>query len=109
MLENYGFVNDHVMAYFKRRLTQAPRDATFALEFVKTQARTRAEQEACVDAVRFKCNVLWSQLDALYLAYVIGEVPPARGRRKLGPTNVMAGFMPANQGTACSAFDVEYN
>ena len=27
MLENYNFVNDHVMAYFKRRLSQAPRDS----------------------------------------------------------------------------------
>ena len=38
MLANYTFVNDEVMAYFKRRLTQAPRDATFALEFVKANA-----------------------------------------------------------------------
>ena len=76
MLTNYAFVNDEVMAYFKRRLSQAPRDAMFALQFVKDNARTRAEQEACVDAVRFKCDVLWAQLDALYLAYVIGMIPP---------------------------------
>ena len=76
MLANYDFVDDHVMAYFKRRLSQAPRDATFALEFVKTYARTRELQEACVGAVRFKCDVLWAQLDALYLAYVQGMIPP---------------------------------
>ena len=46
------------MAYFKRRLTQAPRDADFALDYVLKNAKTRDEQEACVDAVRFKCNVL---------------------------------------------------
>jgi coenzyme PQQ biosynthesis protein C len=80
MLANYDFVNDDVMAYFKRRLSQAPRDATFALEFVKTYANTRALQEACVDAVRFKCNVLWAQLDALHLAYVVGMIPPAAYR-----------------------------
>jgi len=33
-----------------------------------------------VDAVRFKCNVLWSQLDALHNAYVIGNVPPGAWR-----------------------------
>ena len=33
------------------------------------------ESEACVDAVRFKCDVLWAQLDALYLAYVVGMIP----------------------------------
>jgi pyrroloquinoline-quinone synthase len=40
-------------------------------------AKTRAEQEACVAAVRFKCNVLWAQLDALHHAYVTpGWIPP---------------------------------
>jgi pyrroloquinoline-quinone synthase len=81
MLENYDFVDDHVMAYFKRRLSQAPRDSEFALEYVKSNAHTRAEQEACVAAVRFKCNVLWAQLDALHHAYVTpGEIPPGAFR-----------------------------
>jgi coenzyme PQQ biosynthesis protein C len=76
MLENYDFVDDHVMAYFKRRLAQAPRDSDFALSYIKEHAYTRAEQEACIGAVRFKCDVLWAQLDALHLAYVTGIVPP---------------------------------
>lgn len=80
MLANYDFVNDHVMAYFKRRLSQAPRDATFALQFVKDHAHTREMQQACVDAVKFKCDVLWAQLDALYLAYVQGMIPPGAYR-----------------------------
>jgi coenzyme PQQ biosynthesis protein C len=80
MLANYSFVNDEVMAYFKRRLSQAPRDATFTLEFVKRNARTRAAQEACLAAVRFKCDVLWAQLDALHLAYVHGQIPPGAYR-----------------------------
>jgi pyrroloquinoline-quinone synthase len=80
MLESYDFIDDHVMAYFKRRLTQAPRDADFALDYIKRHALARAEQEACVDAVRFKCNVLWAQLDALYIAYVTGLVPPGAFR-----------------------------
>lgn len=80
MLENYDFIDDKVMAYFKRRLTQAPRDADFALQYVLKNAKTRDEQEACVDAVRFKCNVLWVQLDALYHAYVAGHIPPGAFR-----------------------------
>ena len=80
MLENYDFIDDKVMAYFKRRLTQAPGDAEFALQYVLKNARTRDEQEACVEAVRFKCNVLWVQLDALYHAYVNGNVPPGAFR-----------------------------
>ncbi|WP_041320909.1 pyrroloquinoline-quinone synthase PqqC [Hyphomicrobium denitrificans] len=80
MLANYTFVNDEVMAYFKRRLSQAPRDATFALQFVKENARTRELQQGCVDAVKFKCDVLWAQLDALQLAYVDGLIPPGAYR-----------------------------
>lgn len=81
MLENYDFIDDKVMAYFKRRLDQAPRDADFALAYIKEHAKTRAEQEACVDAVRFKCNVLWVQLDALHHAYVEpGNIPPGAFR-----------------------------
>ena len=81
MLENYDFIDDKVMAYFKRRLSQAPRDSEFALDYVKTNAPTRAEQEACVAAVEFKCNVLWAQLDALNHAYVTpGVIPPGAFR-----------------------------
>lgn len=80
MLANYDFVNDDVMAYFKRRLSQAPRDANFTLEFVKDHAYTREMQEACVAAIKFKCDVLWAQLDALHLAYVVGMIPPGAYR-----------------------------
>ena len=80
MLASYDFIDDRVMAYFTRRLTQATRDADFALNYVKENARTRDEQEACIDAVRFKCDVLWTQLDALWSAYVDGAVPPGAWR-----------------------------
>ena len=46
MLAHYNFVNPDIMSYFSRRLTQAPRDAGFALEYVKTHAKTPAEREA---------------------------------------------------------------
>jgi pyrroloquinoline-quinone synthase len=81
MLESYPFVNETVMAYFKRRLSQAPRDAEFALDYVKRNATTRREQVACVGAVRFKCDMLWAQLDALHHACVDpGLVPPGAFR-----------------------------
>ena len=70
-----------VFDFFKRRLSQAPDDAEFALNYVKRNARTRAEQEACVAAVRFKCDTLWAQLDAMHHAYVApGPVPPGAFR-----------------------------
>jgi pyrroloquinoline-quinone synthase len=76
MLAHYDFVSDDTMAYFKRRLAQAPRDAGFALDYVRREARTPAEREAVANALIFKTDVLWVQLDALFHAYVEGHVPP---------------------------------
>ena len=81
MLENYDFIGERAMQYFRRRLDQANRDADFALDYVKHHAKTLAQQTACVEAVRFKCNVLWAQLDALHHAYVVpGWIPPGAFR-----------------------------
>lgn len=77
MLEHYPFVDRNALAYFDARLSQAPRDADFALAYVKREAATRERQQAVLDALAFKCDVLWAQLDALYHAYVEpGHVPP---------------------------------
>jgi pyrroloquinoline-quinone synthase/pyrroloquinoline quinone biosynthesis protein D len=77
MLANYDFVSKETLAYFDKRLTQAPRDADFALDYVKQHATTPELQLLVLDALRFKTDVLWSQLDALYFAYVEpGFTPP---------------------------------
>ena len=76
MLKHYDFVNPDIMSYFSRRLTQAPRDANFALDYVRRHATTPALREQVCNALIFKTNVLWVQLDALYHAYVNGFVPP---------------------------------
>lgn len=76
MLEHYDFITPNVMTYFKRRLDQATRDAQFALNFVKEHARTPEERQAVCEALIFKTNVLWVQLDALHHAYVCGHIPP---------------------------------
>ncbi|MGE0120018.1 MAG: pyrroloquinoline-quinone synthase PqqC [Dongiaceae bacterium] len=77
LLENYDFANETTLAYFRKRLDQAPRDVRFGLSYVLREARTRDQQEAALAAVRFKTDVLWAQLDALYFAYVApGLIPP---------------------------------
>jgi pyrroloquinoline-quinone synthase len=84
MLQHYDFVNPDIMSYFKRRLAQAPRDANFALSYVREQAKTREAREAVCNALIFKTNVLWVQLDALYHAYVEGHIPPGAFVPKAG-------------------------
>lgn len=64
------------LAYFEARLTQAPEDAKFAIHYVCENAKTRAEQELAIQALRDKCDILWAQLDALYFAYVQPGWPP---------------------------------
>ena len=77
MLANYDFVSETTLAYFNARLDQAPRDADYALAYVKAEARTPEQRQAVVEALRFKCDVLWAMLDALYHAYVSpGHIPP---------------------------------
>jgi pyrroloquinoline-quinone synthase len=76
MLAHYDFVNPQIMSYFSRRLQQAPRDAGFALDYVKAHAKTPGERRLVCDALIFKTNVLWAQLDALHHAYVDGHIPP---------------------------------
>jgi pyrroloquinoline-quinone synthase len=64
------------LQYFEARLTQAPEDAEFAINYVHQHAKTRAEQELAIQALRDKCDILWAQLDALYFAYVQPGWPP---------------------------------
>lgn len=86
MLANYDFVSREALAYFDKRLTQAPRDSDFALDYVKRGARRPDQQQDVMNALLFKCDVLWAQLDALHHAYVEpGNIPPGafvpEGRR----------------------------
>lgn len=76
MLRNYDFVTEATLAYFRPRLTQAPQDVAFALDYVKRHADTTDKQQAALAALRFKCDLLWAQLDALHFAYVAPGLPP---------------------------------
>lgn len=72
----YAFANDDTLSYFRKRLSEAPRDVEFGLEYVLTNAITRPQQEACIAALTFKTELLWAQLDALHHAYVTPRLIP---------------------------------
>ena len=77
MLANYPFVTRETLSYFDKRPPQAQRDADFALNYVKQNAKTPEQQQAVLAALEFKCGVLWAMLDALSYAYVSpGHVSP---------------------------------
>ena len=66
---HYPWIDPRGLAYFRARLTQAPRDATHALEVVTEYCRSPDEQARAIAALSFKCDVLWSMLDAIDHAY----------------------------------------
>ncbi|MGP6158071.1 MAG: pyrroloquinoline-quinone synthase PqqC [Vulcanimicrobiaceae bacterium] len=68
IVAEYPWIDRAGLAYFEDRLDLARRDAEVALAWVTQAAQTAEQQDACVAALRFKCDVLWSILDATALA-----------------------------------------
>src|SRR5438552_5602376 len=65
MLSHYPWVDPAGLQYFRNRLTQAPRDAEYALGLVTERFRAPQEQARAVAALEFKCDVLWCLLDSV--------------------------------------------
>jgi len=63
--KHYDWVQPGGLDYFKSRTVKAPRDARYGLAFVTQHAETRDDQERCLAALRRKCEILWSLLDAV--------------------------------------------
>lgn len=62
---HYPWIEPDGLAYFRSRVSQGRRDSREALDLVHLWARSRDDQERAVAALRFKCEVLWSLLDAV--------------------------------------------
>ncbi|HEY6222215.1 MAG TPA: pyrroloquinoline-quinone synthase PqqC [Gemmatimonadales bacterium] len=65
ILTHYTWIEPEGLDYFRNRLTQAPRDAEYALGLVLERCMTREWQDRAIAALHFKCDVLWSLLDAV--------------------------------------------
>jgi pyrroloquinoline-quinone synthase len=64
LAEKYPWIDTSGLEYFRTRIRIAPKDAEYTLAWVLDHARTPEAQESCVEALRFKCDVLWAVLDA---------------------------------------------
>lgn len=73
--EKYPWIEADGLHYFRNRLGEAHRDVQHGLEITLAHFRSRAQQERALETLRFKLEVLWSMLDALYMAYVL-NMPP---------------------------------
>ena len=64
--EHYPWVAKEGLTYFRGRPERARADSDHALEIVQRHASTAAVQQKVVEALEFKCDLLWAQLDAIH-------------------------------------------
>jgi pyrroloquinoline-quinone synthase len=67
--EYYPWVRREGLEYFQARVSQGATDASQALRIVQRYCRTREAQDAAVDALHFKCDMLNTFLDAVALGF----------------------------------------
>jgi pyrroloquinoline-quinone synthase len=64
--KHYPWVDAQGLAYFRGRPGRARNDSDHAMELVLKHCTTRDLQDRAVAALEFKCDLLWSQLDAIW-------------------------------------------
>lgn len=67
--QHYPWVSPEGLSYFRSRNRQANVEADNALQILNEVVTSREQQLKVLDAVRFKCSVLWALLDAVEKAY----------------------------------------
>ncbi|SEM22959.1 pyrroloquinoline-quinone synthase PqqC [Streptacidiphilus jiangxiensis] len=65
MREHYPWISEEGLAYFTARIDVVDAEGAATLDLVVRHATTRADQEACVAALSFKCDVLQAVLDTV--------------------------------------------
>jgi pyrroloquinoline-quinone synthase len=65
----YPWIDPRALDYFSRRTSQARRDSDEALSITLEYCDTPELQRQAMHALEFKCDVLWSMLDAIHHAY----------------------------------------
>lgn len=80
---HYPWIQPEGYGYFRQRLGEARRDVRHGLEITLDYFRTRERQERALAILQFKLDVLWSMLDAMWMAY-IEKRPPYHGIEDAG-------------------------
>lgn len=73
--DKYPWIEPSGLDYFRNRLGQAHRDVEHGLAETLQHFDTRAKQDRAIEIVKFKLQILWSMLDAMYMAYML-DMPP---------------------------------
>ncbi len=67
--QHYPWIEAEGYDYFRRRLSEAPRDVVHGLRITLGHFTTRDMQEKALSILQTKLDILWSLLDALLLAH----------------------------------------
>ena len=73
--DHYPWIESAGLQYFRNRLTEAHRDVDHGLALTIQHFNTYELQQRALQILKFKLDVLWTMLDAMYLAYV-QNMPP---------------------------------
>jgi pyrroloquinoline-quinone synthase len=73
--EYYPWIEPQGYAYFRKRLSEARRDVDYGLAITLEYFKTRDQQERALAILQFKLDVLWSMLDAMWMAYIEKRPP----------------------------------
>jgi len=72
---DYPWIESSGLDYFRQRVSQASRDVEHGLAVTLDWFDTPEKQQRALDILQFKLDILWSMLDAMYMAYVL-KMPP---------------------------------
>src|SRR4029079_17746839 len=87
----YRWIDPGGLDYFRRRVMQARRDSDEALRIALEYCNTPELQREAVRALEFKCDVLWSMLDAIHHACSKeGRSPVRPSERNFGGLETVA-------------------
>lgn len=65
MLAHYSWISPEDLAYFTNRIDKVSGEGKDTLDIVVRHCVTREQQDRAIAALSFKCDVLWSMLDAI--------------------------------------------
>ncbi|MEQ8663760.1 MAG: pyrroloquinoline-quinone synthase PqqC [Gammaproteobacteria bacterium] len=71
----YPWIEAQGYNYFRKRLSEARRDVEHGLKVTLEHFTLRHEQEYALNILQFKLDVLWTMLDAMWMAYM-NAMPP---------------------------------
>lgn len=72
---HYPWIDAPGYNYFRKRLGEARRDVQHGLDVTLDYFKTRAEQERALNILQLKLDILWTMLDAMWMAYIERKPP----------------------------------